>query len=160
MKTNDLIEFNGMWFSKNTCNEVKTAVVNAYRTSKRFRIWYGDVKTGKSWDDENDVCGYIGKSGGSHKIPLLVHNNNSTGGGALLDDCIIKIVEIQSKRVIYQHTDFNQSVFIAVANSVTKNGKVFGKESLIENEPKYSNFNTDSQAQRYVDFMNGKRMCK
>lgn len=164
----NLVEFNDMWFSENTCIEVKTALVNAYRSNKRFRIWYGftehnsigDNNAGKSWDEENDVCGYIGKSTGSYGIPLLVYNNSSMGGSALLDDSIIKIVEIKTKKVIYQHPNFNQSVFTSVGNSVIKDGKVFGTESLNPDEPKYANFKNVNQAQRYADFMNGVRMCK
>ncbi len=149
------IEFNGMWFSENTNEDVKRIIVNGYRSNKRFRFWFGDVKTGKSWNEENDVCGYIGKSCGGVKIPLLIANNRSMGGGGLLDDCIVKIVDISSKQVVYQHPTFNQDSFQFIyANNDDETAKVFCNGSL------YATCKTIQKAQRLCEFMNGFRMCK
>jgi|SaaInlV_200m_DNA_2_1039689.scaffolds.fasta_scaffold123082_2 hypothetical protein len=59
----------------------------------RIKLNYGDVKTGKSWEDKYDITGTIGRSTGTSKIPLLIHNIRSLGGGAILDHCIIEITE-------------------------------------------------------------------
>lgn len=57
--------------------------------NQRVKITLGDTKTGKPWGDVE--VGYIGRSGGSVKVPLVIHNARSIGGSALLDHCIIKI---------------------------------------------------------------------
>lgn len=58
---------------------------------ERITVDYGDVNTGQSWNEEFDITGRIGRSSGSIKIPLLVHNARSYGGGGLLDNCILSI---------------------------------------------------------------------
>lgn len=63
----------------------------------RITIDFGDVNTGKSWEEEYDITGRIGRSTGSIKIPLLVHNARSYGGGALLDHCILSIKHSNKK---------------------------------------------------------------
>src|SRR5687768_7388918 len=57
----------------------------------RLRVYYGDILTGEDWDEIYGVTGYIGMSTGEEPIPLLVYNSRSYGGGALLDDAIVKI---------------------------------------------------------------------
>lgn len=57
----------------------------------RIRIDFGDTKTGESWNEEFDTTGRLGRSTGKFKVPLLIHNARSWGGGALLDHCIIAI---------------------------------------------------------------------
>ena len=66
---------NGMYFSESTNDKV----CNILSTSKeRLRFYYGDIKTGKCWMEEYDTIGYVGKSSGSVKVPLLIKNSTST----------------------------------------------------------------------------------
>ena len=120
----------------------------------RIRIWYGE--NGKSWNEENHLTGYLGRSTGPFKIPLLINNSNSIGGGGLLDNCIVKIVNTRTKQVLYQHENFSQSVFTVHTPSdlprytanVLENGNIYGRCKTVKS------------AQRLADFMNGKRMSK
>lgn len=144
------IEFKGFWFSEDTNEQVKR-IISTIGRDRRVRVWYGDIKTGKSWNEENDICGYIARSTGDKKIPLLVNNGRSYGGGGLLDDCIIKIVDTKTKQVLYKHPLFNQSVFMV--------DKVFNDMVLCDGET-YANCKTPKQAIRLCDFMNGERMSK
>lgn len=73
----------------------------------RVRFHWGDVKTGKDWGDTYDIKGTIGRSTGEIKIPLLIHNSRSMGGGAILDHCIVKITTTKGNRVIYQHPTYH-----------------------------------------------------
>lgn len=59
--------------------------------ARRLRLVYGDTKTGKSWEEQFDVAGYVGRSTGPRPIPILVNNSRSMGGGGILDHCIIGI---------------------------------------------------------------------
>lgn len=142
------IEYNGLTFSENTPKKVMEICSNANR-NKRFRFWYGDKETGKSWNEENDICGYIGRSTGTKKIPLLINKKTSSGGGALLCDCIVKIVDISTKTTIYQHENFNQPVFDVVGKIVFYDGGIV-----------YTNCKNEKSALRLSDFMNGKRFNK
>lgn len=77
-KVVELIETYGSW---NRNNDGRT----------RLALHYGDVATGEDWLDEWDMEGYIGRSTGPLASPLLIANSRSTGGGAILDNCIIRI---------------------------------------------------------------------
>lgn len=140
---------NGTHIDETTDNKVAEILSNNVHAGRRLRFWYGDKETGKSWNEENDVTGYIGKSGGQFKVPLLIQKKNSSGGEALLVAAIVKIVDIKSKIVLYQHERFSQPKF-----TVTDN-KVFMDEEMYA--PKCKN---EKSAQRLADFMNGKRMSK
>lgn len=62
---------------------------------------------GQDWLEEYMSYGYIGRSTGSVKIPLLVHNERSMGGPALLDHCIVRIRTSRGGRVLWQHPKYH-----------------------------------------------------
>jgi hypothetical protein len=98
----------GTFYHFETSDKVVAVLETARNNHERIHIRLGDVETGKDWNDLYDVTGYIGRSTGPIKIPLLVHNIRSMGGGALLDHCIVKIVTTKGKRVLYQHEKYHQ----------------------------------------------------
>jgi len=101
---------NNVEFSKETPKEVIKVILDAMESRIRIRVDYGNTKTGKSWNEIYDVTGYVGRSTGTVKIPLLVHNSRSYGGGGILDGSIIKI-EYSNKNnggVLYQHKKYHK----------------------------------------------------
>jgi hypothetical protein len=86
--------FNGTAYHAATKNEVVNILEDARINSRkvRLRIHLGDPITGKPWSDKPEN-GYIGRSTGRIKIPLLIPRIDSMGGPGLLDDCIIRICE-------------------------------------------------------------------
>jgi hypothetical protein len=93
--------------------DTNISVVNALESARvnrqRIRIYLGDTTTGKCWNEEHDIAGYVGLSKGKDAyFPILVHNERSFGGGSLLDNCIIKIKESKGKRVLFQSNNFQQ----------------------------------------------------
>lgn len=55
------------------------------------------------WNEQFDVTGYVGRSTGPIKVPLLIHNRRSLGGPAILDHCIIGVRETgKDGRLLYQ----------------------------------------------------------
>jgi hypothetical protein len=113
---------------------------------ERIRLYYGDAETGKCWMEEHDIMGYVGRSTGSIKIPLLVHNARSSGGGAILDHCIVKITK--GKAVLYRHPAFHMPVV-----------SVEGTQVLFDNVL-YANCQDNRRAQRLAAFMVGERNAK
>jgi len=99
---------NGTYYSTMTNDEVINTIETAKQNRTRLVLDYGDVITGKSWNEVYDVTGYIGRSTGTVKIPILLYNSRSIGGGAILDQCIIKISESKGKKVLYQHPTYNK----------------------------------------------------
>jgi len=74
----------------------------------RLIIDYGDIKTGKSWNEIHDISGYIGLSRGKDAFfPILVYNKRSLGGIELLTNCIVKILTSKGKKILYQHPQYS-----------------------------------------------------
>jgi len=61
----------------------------------RLRIHYGDTATGRLWGDTDE--GFIGRSTGKMKIPLILPLRSSTGGGGILVNSIVKIEHANKK---------------------------------------------------------------
>lgn len=91
--------------------KVRDALVHAYINRHirqgRIRIWLGDHATGKCWNDEHDVTGYVGRSTGAKKIPLLLHDARSLGGSAILTNNVIRVDWTDGTGTIYKHPKFH-----------------------------------------------------
>lgn len=136
----------GMSFSENSPDKLCELLVKLSNSRRRIRIFYGDTATGKCWNEENDVIGYVGRTTGIHS-PILVYNNRSMGGGLILDERILKIVDM-SGCVLYQVENFNPSKIEARDNQVYIDGEL------------YANCKDDKTALRLAQFMSGSRFAK
>lgn len=104
MTKQDYKEVDGIFYKLETPDDLISVLNNCYKNDIRIIVDYGDTKTGKSWGEVCDIIGYIGRSTGEIKIPLLVYNNRCFGGGALLDNHIIGIKTTKGKRQLYKLT--------------------------------------------------------
>lgn len=95
---------NGTAYHKETSDKVVDILEKARKYGWRIRIFLGDTATGCDWMETNDTIGYISRSTGDTKVPLLIKNARSTGGTAVLDHCIVKITK--DKQVLYQHPSY------------------------------------------------------
>ena len=137
---------NGTTFHDETpiavCNILNDAISS--RRSKRIRIFFGDRETGKDWNEFYDTIGYVGRSTGLIKIPLMIHNTRSTGGGAILDHCIVKITV--DKKTVYQHPKYHCPIVIKGCSVIdTEDNKVI------------ANCKDAEMAKRYFDYLKGTR---
>lgn len=166
----EYVNCNGTWFKhgdniqnegwKYKENEKLWSILSSLvHSGRRVRIWYGD-ETGRSWNDEHDVTGTIGRSTGNIKIPLLIKNSRSYGGCPLLDDCIIRIDDIQQKRTLFQHENFH----VEKLEVKTELGSEYPYKVMQHKDSgevqNVANFKDIKTALRWIDFMNGNRYCK
>jgi hypothetical protein len=97
----------GTYYHKDTSQKVIDTIECARLNNFRIVLDYGDVKTGRSWGELHDIKGYVGRSTGTIKIPLLIKTKRSSGGGSVLDNHIVKITEADKPhRVLYQHPTY------------------------------------------------------
>jgi hypothetical protein len=101
----------GIYFHFETPVEVVGALNAARQARTRIRIRLGDTATGRDWLEEHETEGYVGNSTGPLKVPLLIHNRRSSGGPAMLDHCIVRIIETGTGRVLYQHPMYHTGTF-------------------------------------------------
>ena len=140
--------------------QVNEALMNVLNNSRKYgfriRIWYGDRKTGRSWNEEYDVTGRVGRSCGNIKIPLLIYNKRSYGGGALLTGSILRVDDIEDKRTLWQAEGFN-------IPEMTVSYKDIGSPyvwHVYQEGKEIAGFRTEEKARKWIDFMNGRRYSK
>ena len=111
MKTYKQID--GTSYDERTPDAVIRVLENARLNRTRLHISLGETdndrgQLGRDWLEEHEY-GLIGRSTGSIKIPLLIHNRRSLGGPGLLDHCIVRIrlSAGASGRVLYQHPNYH-----------------------------------------------------
>jgi hypothetical protein len=100
--------------------------------------------------EEDGKVGKIGRSSGPIKIPILLKTINSDGGGAILDDCIVKIVTspISSARVLYVHPRYHQPA-MEITNEGLDGKPEYTHTVRIGGET-YSRHTSERSAQRLV----------
>jgi len=82
-------------------------VLEMERTSGgRITIDLGDTKTGRSWEEHYDISGYVGRSMGPQKVPILLYNSRSLGGGEILTSNIVAIYISRGKKLLYSHPTY------------------------------------------------------
>lgn len=124
---------------------------------RRVRIWLGDTETGKAWNEEYDVTGYIGLSRGKVKVPLLINNVSSCYGSPVLVHCLIRIDDIKTRKTLWKTDNFHVEE-MTVRESPDK-ATLYTWE-VWQNGSNIANFKTEKQAERYVAFLKGERYCK
>jgi hypothetical protein len=106
--------YEGTWYNIGTCDSVIYALDYARKAERRVHVLFcypeeKDVPTEfklkysakEIWLEEYDTVGRIGRSCGEIKIPLLIKNSRSYGGGELFTDNIGRIIDVETKKVLY-----------------------------------------------------------
>lgn len=132
------------YYSEGTKNEVIDILERARYRGQRVKLYYGDIETGRNWNEEHDTIGTIGRSTGKVKIPLLIATKRSTVGGAILTDCIIAIKE--GKNVLYKAENFKEDVYTIVPSDM----QGYEVNTLI-NGGLYGRHKTETSAKRLIN---------
>jgi hypothetical protein len=148
---------NGTSYQEETDAEVMNILERARSQQERVRLFYGNTTTGECWMDENDTIGCIGRSTGSVKIPLLIPNTRSTGGGGLLDNCIIRI-DGNDRGKIY--TKYAHPLFHFKTLAISSSEMPGYAAEVLEYGRVSARFKSMDKASRFVKFMKGERWSK
>ncbi len=155
MKTYKIV--NGTSYHTDTPDDVVRVLEDARKSRTRLHISLGETnnsrgKVGRDWLEEFDTHGYIGRSIGPVKVPLLLANRRSIGGGAILDHCIVRIRESAGGQVLYQHPDYHHG-YLEIRQKVEpvtlSDGRVLTVDVLRDGEL-HASFVDIAQARRWV----------
>jgi hypothetical protein len=108
-------------FHNETPAAVRRELERARVLGYRVRLHYGSQATGRDWLEGYGTEGYIGRSTGRVRVPLIVHNARSTGGPAILDHWIVRIVTAAGGRELYRHPNWHTPAL----EPVKSNGRTF-----------------------------------
>ncbi len=108
MKTYQIV--NGTSYDERTPEEVVRVLENARLNRTRLHVSLGETKgpnSGLDWLEEFETHGYVGRSMGPIKVPLLIANRRSLSGGAILDHCIVRIRTAAGGHILWQHPQYH-----------------------------------------------------
>lgn len=151
MKTYKIV--NGTSYDERTPDEVIRVLEAAQQNRTRLHVSFGDVESGRDWLEEWDVTGYIGRSMGPTKIPLVIANRRSTGGPGLLDHCIVRIRTSAGGRVLYRHPQYNHGsleIRRKAEPALLDDGRVLTVDVLRDGEV-HASFENMTQARRWAN---------
>ncbi len=146
---------NGTSYDQRTPDEVIQVLENARQSRTRLHISLGETegpKAGSDWLEEFETHGYIGRSMGPIKVPLLIANRRSTGGGAILDHCVVRIRTAAGGRVLYQHHAYHYGVLELqwkIEPVELPDGRVLTVD-VLQDGVVHASFETMAQAWRWV----------
>ena len=158
----DIAEPSGTYYREGVPREVVSALEAARTNGSKVRLFIGDTKTGECWHDEFDVYGTIGRSMGPIRIPLLIHTRRSMGGGAILVDCIVRL--IVNGREAYRHPGYKVPVIRIEPDTTYPDlpwaAFIEGNQDKNNQPGPWARFKTELAANRWAAFMKGERMSK
>lgn len=102
---------NGTCYDEDTPKELIGIFEQVRNLGVRVRLYYGDQMTGRDWKELHDIEGYVSRSTGEIKTPILVYNKNSTGGSSILTANVVKIEYANKKQggVLWAHPNYHRT---------------------------------------------------
>ncbi|MYM92780.1 hypothetical protein [Duganella vulcania] len=144
----------GTWFNFNTAASVRKVLEECREEGTTVRVFYGDTTTGRSWLDEHDVVGRIGRSAGSLQIPLLVPEGEY-GGCGILDASIIRIVDVGTGMDLYRHKQFHLPAMELKLDEHKEYPHALHIADVEGNFGVHARFASLPQASAYIAFLHG-----
>ena len=143
---------NGTSFDERTPDEVIRVLESARQNRTRLHISLGDTASGRDWLEEFETHGYVGRSIGPVKVPLLVANTRSLGGGSILAHCIVRIRTSAGGRVLWQHPDYHHGTLEIRQKTepvTLPDGRILRVE-VVQDGDEQAAFENVAKARRYI----------
>ncbi|MBB4844370.1 hypothetical protein HNP55_002906 [Paucibacter oligotrophus] len=115
----------------------------------KVRLILGDTATARTWLDEHDVVGRIGRSTGTLKVPLLIEPG-ADGGIAILTAYLLAIIDWESGEFLFRHPRYRApDLLIRPGEDADRPWEVLHDEQVVACFPDIG------KAGAYVAFMRG-----
>lgn len=162
------------WFQPGTDSKVARILLEAIESPQEqiLRIFVGNPATGYDWCEENSVTGFIGRSTGTFKTPLILEAlRTSTGeiesaryGDSISCQNVIRIIDVLSGEELFRNLKYQMPRFQVepASDLLIKLGYSF---SVMRDDMKdkptvnVANFKSLYAAEDYVAFMKGHKFA-
>lgn len=162
------VTLSGTYYPADTDIAAISAMEYARLSDHRVRVFIGyteayrgqggtEGKPGEVWPQEYDVTGYIGRTTGQVKSPILLHSKASSGGGIISADCLLGLrLTTGACAWLYKHPNFDLGVWEVKDATGCKrdDGNHF---EVFHNNKVHARFNTAQKAINFIAFMEGER---
>lgn len=137
------------------CRKERTRihVFTCYKITEKLPE-FTDYNYGEAWCEDYGVLGYVGRSTGRVKIPLLVYSERSYGGGELITTHIGCVMNTKTHEVLWKYEHFHFPILKVEECTLERYSNTKNKW-VVEAHCKDS-----VQAHRLMDFFTGKRFSK
>lgn len=109
------------YFDLKTNDQVRNVLASIFQArtlkSQRVRIWYGNVQTGRAWNDTYNVSGYIGRTADRYPRPAVMGFKSSLEGDVIHTSKIVRIDIVETGETVYAHESFHVVAFSSLANA-------------------------------------------
>jgi hypothetical protein len=128
------------------------------KNNEMLRIMVGDPETGVDSCSEFEVVGFIGRSGGSMKVPLIIEPGED-GGGPIQTSRVLRILRARDGKELYRHPKYQvPNITVTPHISQEKDGSYtwagFHDGELV------ARFKKGSEATEWAEFLMGTLPCK
>lgn len=139
---------NGTYYDIDTPESVIQVLENARLTNRRIRVFLGDKTTGRDWNEEFQTVGYVARSSGPVKVPILLANARSDGGSPISTDSIVRLETSKGGRLLWKHEKYYCEPFTMRESEMAG----YAIEIMREGEV-HARFETRASAERWLKKM-------
>ena len=157
------------WYRAGTPKKV-AAILEAARSSFSdnrhqgtiLRLFYGDPQTGRDWAEEFETTGFIGRSMGPMRVPLIMEPllddvrdiTSSNCGGSINTVNVLRIIDVRRAEEVYRAKNYVLPQFaIEVKEGAATHPVVVTRENK-----SVAAFENHEQAAQWIAFMQGFRV--
>ncbi|MCK4666869.1 hypothetical protein KAU33_08975 [Candidatus Dependentiae bacterium] len=104
------VEMNGTRYDEDTPEELIHVLEQVRNLGLRIKLCYGDQMTGRDWEETCDIKGYVSRSTGKIKVPILVYNTRNISGSEIPTAHIVKIEYANKKQglILWEHPNYHR----------------------------------------------------
>lgn len=153
----EYINIKGLEFMSTLPIGAANALIGAWKSGDRVRIFYGDVDTGEQWMEDHDVSGYV-EPAYFLRMPVLAYSKRSVSTTPIMQNCLVRIIRTKDGKELWRAANY-QDPYLYIAPTpdwLRDAGYNWGVHDA--REKNLANFRTKAKAQAYIDFQKGKRM--
>ena len=148
-------------------NRIRIRIFYAYKTAeeKENGVRDSEFDVLEVWEDENDCIGWLGRSNGNIKIPILLSSSSSPYGLSIVESRVV-LVKTTGGKVLFSADGLKFPEWKVNADSDKKTCELLYKTSLMEDFETYATCRDEDfqkavrRMERLSEYMRGVRFTK